>query len=221
MAGNLSLFVSHEAEEDALNAAAISRADYSGDAMAINEGQIVRKGGANWYAVHSLDGFEHEAGMAGSPQLAAAATAGATSISVDGHTSSANEGDLFTITGDTQQYVVTAVSTFASGTAQTLTVSPALRQNAANDAALTVVGDHKVALMWSKDAVGTAFRQLPASEFDASDLIDYFELRCSDVSSETQTFRWSLKRNIRTSVGCLMSRPCGAWVSFVRNTLSV
>ena len=105
--GDLSLFVSHEAEEDALNSAAISRADYSGDALAINEGRILRKGGANWYPIHSLDGFEHTAGMAGSPQIrGTTATAGSTSIVVDGHTGTANEGDLFTIQGNSQQYTV-------------------------------------------------------------------------------------------------------------------
>ena len=178
MPGNdISLFISHEVQEQALNATAISRADYSGDTLAINEAVIGRKAGVNWFGIHSLDEAEHEAGMGGSPQIAAAAALGSTTIQVDGATSSAVEGDLFTISGDTQQYVVIEVTNtdggdeYTSGESQTLTISPALKSAAANDAALTVVGDHKFALMYHKDAIGNAFRQLPTA-FETGNLVD-------------------------------------------------
>lgn len=67
-------------------------------------------------------------------------TKGATTLHIDSVTSggTAKAGDILSITGDTQQYVITADVTFTAGEAD-VTIAPALVQDVAEDVVATVL----------------------------------------------------------------------------------
>ena len=71
-------------------------------------------------------------------------------------------GDLFTVAGDTTQYVVTADLNGPG----LLNYAPQNPVAFADDAAITVVADHAVNLAFHRDAIGLAIRPLANSQME-------------------------------------------------------
>lgn len=165
------LVVDFTAEANMLALPAFSSAEKIGTNQVVIEGEIGRKYGFDIYADNQV--ATHTTVMAGTVLAAGAQLAGQGlntqtlegTFLVDGLTDQPAEGDLFTIAGSSQQYVVRS-STTISSTASTLTIYPALVANVADNAALTIVATHVVNIAFHRDAFAFATRPLVTSEVD-------------------------------------------------------
>ena len=151
-----------DAESNALDLAAFADADRAGSNSVKIDGEIGRKYGIDWYSDDHV--ATHVTGAEGTTLVKGASQTGSTLIA-DGFTTKASVGDIFTIDGDTQQYVVLAATDLA-GTESTLTISPAITSAPANDAVITFVDDHVVNLVFNRDAFAFANRPLAYSTQD-------------------------------------------------------
>ena len=105
----------------------------------------------------------HTLAAAGTVLVNDAATAvGATTLAMDGLTTKPEEGDLFTVAGDTQQYVVVSSTTLAT-TASTVTIQPPLAVAVADNAAITFIATHTANLAFHKNALTFANRPVSAA----------------------------------------------------------
>jgi len=127
--------------------------DMSGDMDAIRNATITRKVGFFWAVNQGV--IRHVSQAAGNAKVAANTPAGSTTI-VGDKDLKAVEGDLFTLAGDTTQYVVRdyVVAT------KTATIYPALSKDAAVNAGFTFVGSHTNNLAFHPDAIVLATRPL-------------------------------------------------------------
>ena len=150
-----------DAEANALALADFQRVNEAGDSGPKLEGQLGRKFGFDTYTDDGV--VTHTAGGSGTPLVNGALSVGDTSVAVDGMSGSSGlvAGDIITFAGHTQTYAVTVAGTTSSG-AQTVTVSPALKAAVADNAAITVKGDHVVNLAFHRDAFALAMRPLAA-----------------------------------------------------------
>lgn len=154
---NRRMVLDFDAEAAALALPDFQRVNEVGGTGPKIEGELGRKFGFDIYTDDAI--ATHTAGGAGTPLIDGTPAAGSTSVTVNGITGAFVEGDIFTIAGDSQTYAVKAATALA-GTAQTLTIAPALKKAAANDAALSVKDDHKVNLAFHRDAFALAMRPL-------------------------------------------------------------
>jgi hypothetical protein len=148
------------AEEAALNLPGFQDVDKAGTNITKLEGEIGRKLGMDWMFDEAVP--THTAGTAsGTLVNNASVTIGDTSVPVDGGTGTLVVGDIFTVAGDSQTYVVTAaVANVASGT---LSFAPAAKVAWANNAAITKKASHVVNLAYHPMAFGFASRRLQSS----------------------------------------------------------
>ena len=113
-------------------------------------------------ATHTLAG-------AGTPLVDDAAVAiGATTLHMDGLTTKPEAGDLFTVAGDTQQYVVVSSSALA-GTDSDVVIQPPLKVALADNAAITFVATHTANLAFHKNALTFANRPVTSSVTNQTD----------------------------------------------------
>jgi len=169
-----------DAEANALNLRAFQDASWSGSVQAIIDGSLNRKLGFQWWMSQNI--LSHTAGgwastgtqpvalVSNSAKLATTANftiGGATT----GNTFTAVEGDLFTLAGSTQQFVVTAngtISTASGGNAITFQPPlPAAVDGSGTPVAATVVGSHVANLAFHRDAIAFATRPLDGSDHPA------------------------------------------------------
>ncbi len=160
-----------DAEANALALAPFSDAEKIMSAEVRIEGEIGRKYGIDWVADDEV--VTHTAGTLQVPGAVVGSTtaAGASSLDVASASAVGNlvEGDIFTIAGDTQTYVVGAtVSAIASGTAKAVSISPGLAAIASATAAITIKATHVVNLVFHRDAFAFANRPLVASTQELS-----------------------------------------------------
>ena len=159
---NRALLLNFDAEENALGLPIFQRVNESGDASVMREGFIGRRLGMDWDSDAYMP--SHTRGtLTGSPLVNGAVTAGATTVNIDAGslTGTVVVGDLFTVAGDTQQYVVTANATASGNAIAGMTFSPAAVTNWADNAAVTFVATHAVAgLAIQKQAIAFASRPL-------------------------------------------------------------
>lgn len=99
-------------------------------------------------------------------QLVGAHSAGATSLALDavdgGVTGTLVAGDTLVIAGNTQRYAVTAVATAAGNAFATVAITPALVDDYADNAAVTVsLDNHTANLAFHKNAFALAMAPLP------------------------------------------------------------
>ena len=157
-----------DAEANALALSPFADAEKIGSNGVKIEGEIGRKYGIDWYADDAV--VTHTAGTAigvgltvGSTTVAGSSTLGVTASS----TSNLNEGDIFTIAGQTQTYVVKAtVSAIGSAAQSQISIAPALQATATATAAITGKASHVVNLAFHRDAIAFANRPLVASTQD-------------------------------------------------------
>lgn len=150
-----------DAEGNLLTLSNIIQFDQRGDQGGIINGSIGTKLGVAWYMDQNIP--THTAGTAWVTGWTAdvSSTVGVATIALLNGTATGSIaiGDLFTIAGASQQYVVTAAATVASSAA-TVYFQPALVSAVATGAAITVVASHAVNLMAHRDAFAWASRPL-------------------------------------------------------------
>ncbi|TVM19952.1 hypothetical protein DPQ33_01630 [Oceanidesulfovibrio indonesiensis] len=199
------MVIDSDAEANALGLRAFQDASFSGDASAINEGQINRKLGFDWFLDQNVP--THVAGTAGgteaSPTTIASATvepAGETSLAVTvGADNDLNlkQGDIITIAGDANSYAVAQDVSIPAGDTGMVQIAGGLKQATAGDEAITVKGDHVVNLAFHRDAIAFANRPLADNTEGlgnlvqtATDAVSGLSLRL-EISREYKRTRYS------------------------------
>jgi len=155
------MILDFDAEASALALADFNRVNEVGGTGPKIEGEIGRKFGFDIYTDDAI--VTHTAGGSGTPLVNNSSnySVGATSIIVDGLSGSSGfvVGDVVTFAGHAQTYAIISAPA-ASGGAQTIGISPALKSAVANDAAVTVKASHVVNLGFHRDAFALAMRPL-------------------------------------------------------------
>jgi len=202
-----------DAEAAALELRAFNDGSYSGDFMAIREGQLNRKLGFEWWMNQNTP--THTAGTAASMLVNGTPAVGATTLNQDGGTGTLVLGDLFTIAGDPQYYVVTAENSNVT-TTPGITFAPGLQAAPADNAAITVVGTHVVNLAFHRDAIAFASRPLqqltlPGSIIrEATDPVSRLTLRLEVTRQHKQTvFSYDMLWGTKTVRPALGARLLG------------
>jgi len=156
---NRRMVLDFAAEAKALALADFQRVNEAGDAGVKREGEIGRKFGFDIFTDDQVR--THTAGGSGTPLVNGALSAGDTSVAIDGMTGTDGlvVGDVLTFAGHAQTYTVKTAGTTSAG-AQTVTVAPAIKASVADNAAVTVKGDHVVNLAFHRDAFALAMRPL-------------------------------------------------------------
>ncbi len=182
------------AEANMLALRPVTDASWRGSSRAIIEAQIDRFLGADWF----LDQGSYASftpGTATGFLVNGAALAGATQISIDTGSGTFVPGDTITIAGDTEPYSVYAVA------GNVLTLSPALRVNISDNAAITRTSGsaassinflfHPMSFAFgSRPFVGTASRELGVAFESIADPLSGLTLRL-ELSREHKRYRWS------------------------------
>lgn len=156
---NRRMVLDFAAEAKALALADFQRVNESGDIGVKRDGEIGRKFGFDIFTDDQV--LTHTAGGSGTPLVNGALSAGVSSVVIDGLSGSTGflVGDILTFAGHTQTYTV-ATAPAASGGAQTVTISPALAADVADNAAIAVKASHIVNLAFHRDAFALAMRPL-------------------------------------------------------------
>ncbi len=186
-----------DADANASGLPQFQSADRAGSTLTIVEGMIGRKLGFDWYYDQLMPGH-YPTRPAGAPTgylvNQAGHAVGDTEVTLDTGTGDVVEGDVFTVAGDDQTYVVSSVS----GT--TISYQPEAVTAFADNAAVTVVGDHAVNLAFHRDSIGLAVRSLQESELELAlggrslvliDPVSQIPLRL-EVVREHKRVRWSI-----------------------------
>lgn len=147
-----------DAEAEALNVRAFQDLSWNGSPDGIIEAQLNRKLGFGWWMNQNIP--THTSGTADDYTVTGVNVIGVTVLTV---TSAANngtflKGDIITIAGDTQTYVITKDELGAP--APSITISPTLRVATSGGEAITVEASHVVNLGFHRDAIAFASRPL-------------------------------------------------------------
>jgi hypothetical protein len=155
-----------DCEANALLLRAFTDVSFTGDARAINEGEIVHKFGFDWFMDQNMPA--HTAGTITTGLSAKAATGQAigdqTIVCTTAATSGAcdlKEGDIITFAGHDQTYVVTADTAEASASTDvTVPISPGLKVALVGGEAVALKASHAINLAFHRDAIAFANRPL-------------------------------------------------------------
>lgn len=153
-----------DAEAAALNLAQFSDAEKRGSADTKASGELGRIFGFNWYGEDAVP--THTAGSITTGAIVKASTVHAVGAKTITGTTAASTGavdfkvgDIFTIAGDDQTYVVTtAVADSTAAHDFTLAFEPGLKIATAGSEAITLKASHVVNLGFHRDAFGLAVR---------------------------------------------------------------
>lgn len=160
--------------------------DRSGSTETLREGEVSRAYGFNWFEDVGLDGLAHTS----TPLTAGAATAngvnalGATTISIAKatNTSPLVAGDILTIAGDPQQYVVTADVNLAVGNTN-VSIRPGLRVATAGGEVVTLAASTSLNLAFHPYAF--AFDSRPAARLSLSGVTSSFMTWVDEMTGVT------------------------------------
>lgn len=188
-----------DVEANALGLRAFQDVAWSGDARGINEGQIIRKLGFDWHLDQNVK--EHTAGTVATSfaiKTATAHAAGLTTLTTTtGGDADLKAGDIITIAGHDQQYVVTADAARTGGGDLPVLISPGLKVALTGAEVITIVGNHAANLAFHRDAIAFANRPLVDSAeglgnqiMSAQDPVSGLTLRL-EVSRQYKRTRWS------------------------------
>lgn len=139
---------------NALGLRALQDASARGDNSVINTGLIGSALGFDWHPDQSIP--FHTTGAAGTPLVNGAGQTGMF-LNVDGFTTKPSVGDVFTIAGQSQTYVVLSASDLV-GTASQLAIAPSIVVAPADNAALTFKASHRVNVAFHPSAFAFASR---------------------------------------------------------------
>jgi hypothetical protein len=151
------------AEANALALPAFANLEQTGDQAVKIDGILGRKYGLNFATDEQVK--SHVKGASGTILVNGTFAVGSETLAVDGLTTTATMGDRFTIAGDSTQYVVLSTTALAA-TAQTWTISPALKVAPADNAPITVAASHVLNLAFHRNAFAFAMRPLAQSTQD-------------------------------------------------------
>jgi hypothetical protein len=133
--------INSQAKNDILaNVTQVLQADQRGDGgNALTRAQIGNILGISWYMDQNVQSYT-AGSLTGSPLINSASVAvGDTTVAMDAGTLTGdiNEGDIFTVAGDTQEYVVTADATASGNALASVAFYPAAKVAWADNAAVT------------------------------------------------------------------------------------
>lgn len=190
--GDRRVVLDEDAEANALVLEQFLAADRRGDQGGIISGEIGRKLGADWFLDQNVP--THTAGTwavtgAGATLVNGVVTAGTSSMIWNGSSTTVTiggsivVGDIFTVTGDSQPYVVkTAASTVVSTTGSIAVVfSPVARVTIADNVTVDFKATHVVNLLFHRDAFAFASRPLQESQM-AGGLGSIFQTQIDPVT---------------------------------------
>jgi hypothetical protein len=148
---------------NALGLSVLQKVNESGDSEALRDGTITRALGFDWYQDQQVP--THTLGAPATAAIDANATAGAVSLVLDNAAGSDLAtapvvGDVFAIAGNTQQYVVTSVTTGTPASATTVGIQPPLVANVTDAAVVTFVASHTTNLAFHREAFAFASRPM-------------------------------------------------------------
>jgi hypothetical protein len=190
------------AEANAMHLAQFLAADQRGDQGGVLDGQIGRKLGMDWYldqAVPTHDSTALTAGAAtvnGAQAVGVGSTdngrTGTLSIAKATNASDLVKGDVITIAGDDQTYVVLADVTLAVGNTS-VSIAPALKVATAGGEAVTLKASHVVNLGFHRDAFTFASRRLQSetpgvNQFTVADPVSQVVLRVELIRQNKQDY---------------------------------
>ncbi|NEQ29637.1 MAG: hypothetical protein F6K04_01350 [Leptolyngbya sp. SIO4C5] len=148
-----------------------------GSRETIQEGEVSRAYGFNWYEDVGLDGIEHR-NPAGTPAgwlvNSAAVAVGDRSVAIDTGANAPVLGDIFTVAGDTQTYVV---QSYAGGV---LSFAPGAQVAWADNAALTFKAAHAINLAFHPFCF--AFDSRPATRLSLPGVTSNFMTWVDDMT---------------------------------------
>lgn len=166
------LVLDPDAEANAVELSKLTTWQNVGDTKGITDGAIGRKLGFDWFMDQQIPTHTSTALTAGAATVNGAQAAGAGStdggrtgtVSINKATNAANlvKGDIITIAGDPQTYVVTANTTLAVGNTA-VPIAPALQKATVGGEAVTLKASHVVNLAFHPDAFAFASRPLQSS----------------------------------------------------------
>ena len=201
---------------NALGLSVLQKVNESGDSEALRDGTITRALGFDWYQDQQVP--THTLGAPATAAIDANATAGAVSLVLD-NASGADlatlpvVGDVFTIAGNTQQYVVTSVTADApTANETTVGIQPALVANVSDGAVVTFVASHTTNLAFHREAFAFASRPMMDLETPGS----LIQPLVDDVSG--LAMRFEIQREWKRTV---FSIDCLYGVKAVRPQLAV
>lgn len=156
------LILDYDAYNAAMGLEAIANAARRGNSNVMDTGEIVDAFGYRWFEDGDIP--THTTGAAGTPLVddTGAVAVGVKTIHMDGLTTKPSVGDIFTIAGDTQTYVVTA-STDLVVTDTDVSFEPGLQvalPAGDNNEAVTFKATHVANLAIQRGAIGFASRPL-------------------------------------------------------------
>jgi len=147
------VILDNDAESNALGLSQFLKANERGDQGGIIKGEIGEKLGAKWLRASRV--YTHTNTGAGTVLVNdASVSVGDTTLTWDGGGTAPAKGDIFTVAGDTQTYVV------ESSTATVITMFPAAKVAWADNAAVTFKATHVNNLLISKNSIAFAMAPL-------------------------------------------------------------
>ncbi|MGH2628792.1 MAG: P22 phage major capsid protein family protein [Anaerolineales bacterium] len=156
------LVLDSAAEEKFLQLSTFHEANKVGDeGTALREASLGRKFGMDFFMDQNAP--QQTAGVpGGTPLVNGAHLAGDATIVIDGGGASGTykKGDIVTFAGDTAPYAVVSDLTLDGTGNGTLTITPALRVNIADNAAITLKATHRVNLAFHRNAFALVSRPL-------------------------------------------------------------
>lgn len=183
-----SMLLNFDADANAIGLNVFQQYLQHGTTETLQEGIIRRALGFDWNLDGYLPTFVGGTLSDGSSKAAliddAAVTVGQTTVNMDETTLTGTlvVGDLFTVAGDTQQYVVTA-NAVAAGNAITVSFTPGAKVAWADDSQVTFVADHDVAgVAMHKQAFAFASRPLDNVMFEGSSALRQYPDPVSGLS---------------------------------------
>lgn len=164
------LILNPDAEANALLVPTMTDLEKTGDSGPKIEGQLGRKYGFNFGMSQSLP--SHTAGTAATIIVGSTTAAGSSTLDLRASTNgTVLLGDIFTIAGNTQTYVVTDASVAVSSAASSnVNIAPALAAQATAGTAVTLKASHAVSLAFQFGAFTFADRPLASANDDANQL---------------------------------------------------
>ena len=219
--GDRRMVLGPEAEANALDLRAFQDMSFSGNARTIIEGDLTRKLGFNWFMDQNVR--DHTVGVLGGTGVdtvcnGATAIASATlAVTVGASNAMALvDGDIITVAGDTQTYVVTADTAITHAGTGTIPISPTLKIATTGDEVITLEGSgqttYPVNLAFHRDCMAFASRPLKdlsvanPNIFSMIDPISGISLRL-EVDRQNKQDRWSFDilyglAVVRPELGC-------------------
>jgi len=154
------------AEANALGLRAFQDASFRGEATGIINGQIGMKLGALWLMDQNVK--THTAGTVAASFIVKSATAHIlglkTLTTTTGGTAALVEGDVLSIAGHTQTYVVTAAASRSGGGDMPVYVEPGLKKALVGDEVITIKDTHTVNMLFHRDAFALAMRPFQGAD---------------------------------------------------------